>query len=76
MDMELSTIVEIVRTGLSFVLPVAAVLISFLSKSGVGQSVWRHISISLSCRRMRKAGFSKKKIRKMLKKAFLAELTR
>lgn len=73
--MELSAITEIVRIGLSYVLPVVAVLVSFLAKSGAGKSLWRHISISLSCRRMRKAGVSEKEIRKMLKKAFLAELT-
>jgi hypothetical protein len=71
--MELSTITEIVRIGLSYVLPVVAVLVSFLA--GVGKSLWRHISVSIWLRRMRKAGFSKKEIRKMLEKAFLAELT-
>lgn len=73
-SMEFSTIVEIVRTGLSFVLPVVAVVIPFLTKSGAGRSLWRHISVSIWQRRMRKAGFSEKEIRKMLEKAFLAEL--
>jgi hypothetical protein len=72
--MELSTITEIVRIGLSYVLPVVAVLVSFLAKSGVGKSLWRHISFPIWRRRMRKAGFSEKEIRKMIKKAFLAEL--
>jgi hypothetical protein len=74
-DMELSTVLEIVWTGLSFVLPVSAVVISFLVKSGAGKSLWRHISFSIWHRRMRKAGFSKKKIRKMVEKAALADLT-
>jgi hypothetical protein len=73
--MELSTITEIVRTGWSIALPVVAVVLSFLIKSGAGKSLWRHISVSIWHRRMRKAGFSEKEIRKMLEKAFLAELT-
>jgi hypothetical protein len=73
-SMELNTIIEIVRTGLSFVLPAVAVVIPFLTKSGAGKSLWRHISVSIWIRRWRKAGFSEKEIRKMLEKAFLAEL--
>lgn len=72
--MDYSAIAEIVRIGLSYVLPVVAVLVSFLAKSGVGKSLWRHISVSIWLRRMRKAGFSEKEIRKMLEKAFLTEL--
>lgn len=71
--MELNTITEIVKTGLS-VLPVVVVFLSFLVKSGAGKSLWRHISFPIWHRRMRKAGFSEKEIRKMIEKAFLAEL--
>jgi hypothetical protein len=74
-DMELNTVLEIVWKGLSFVLPVVAVVIPFLAKSGVGKSLCRHISFSIWHRRMRKAGFSKKKIRKMIAEAALADLT-
>jgi hypothetical protein len=73
--MELSTIVEIVRTGLSFVLPVVVVAVSFLTKSGMGKSLWRNIFFPVWLRRMRKAGFSEKEIRKMIAKAALADLT-
>ncbi len=72
--MDYSTIAEIVRAGLSYVLPVVAVVIPFLTKSGAGKCLWRHISVSIWIRRWRKAGFSEKEIRKMLEKAFLAEL--
>lgn len=72
MDMELSAIIEIVRTGLSIVLPVVAV---FLAKNGMVKSLWRHISISMWLRRMRKAGFSEKEIRKVIAKAALTDLT-
>ncbi len=68
--MELSTIVEIVRA----VATAVALVVPFLAKSGAGKSLWRHISVSLWIRRWRKAGFSEKEIRKMLEKAFLAEL--
>lgn len=73
--MDYSTIIEIVRTGLSVVLPVIAVGVSFLTKSGARKSLWRHISFSIWHRRMRKAGFSKKEIRRMIEKAVLSDLT-
>ncbi|WP_248761357.1 hypothetical protein [Pseudarthrobacter sp. SSS035] len=73
--MELSTIAEIVRIGVSVVLPVLAVVLSLFAKSGAGKSLVRHLSFTLWHKRMRKAGFSKKEIRDMMAKAVLADLS-
>lgn len=79
--MEPITITEIVTTGLSLVLPALAgstpiVGAIFGSKSGAAKSIVAHVSCARWVKRMRKAGFSEKKIRKMIEEAAHNDLSR
>lgn len=73
------TSAEILTAALSgaVVLPsVMAFVVSILAKSSAGKALDRHFAFALLYRSLRKAGFSRKKIRKELKKFLLAELSK